>query len=350
MRITPLDLADDVACRRAYDAGVSAIVLDRPWISPASLAEALVDWRHPEPGIRQEMVVALGDGDDGLPLDAVAGTATLWLSDDDNTDKAWVEVRVHADHRRRGVGRALVEHLVARARAEGRVEVLADLAVPVTDRADLVGHPYVAFAQALGFEQVAVDVNRHLELPVADEALDALEERARPRWEGRYSLQTHVDGVPEELRQGLCDAMNRLATDAPSGDVDFEPESLTPAKYAHNLKVLREQGRHRLTTIAVEDATGVVAAYTDLVLPAEPNPVVWQWGTLVVAEHRGHALGTAVKVANLRRLQADHPARERVVTGNNDTNRWMIDVNEAMGFRVRELCPEVRRRLEPAGA
>lgn len=350
MRIEPLDLADDDTCRRAYDAGAAAIVLDRPWVSPSSFEEALVDWRRPEPGIRQELVVALGDGDDGIPRDAVAGMATLWLSDDDNADKAWVEARVHPDHRRHGVGRALVEHLVARARAEGRREVLAELAVPVTDRAALAAHPYVAFAAAVDFEQVAVDVNRQLDLPVAEDLLDALEERARPRWAGRYSLQTHVDGVPEHLRQGLCDAMNRLATDAPTGDVDFEPESLTPAKYAHHLQVLHDQGRRRLTTLAVEDATGVVAAYTDLVLPAEPNPVVWQWGTLVVAEHRGHALGTAVKVANLRRLQADHPARERVVTGNNDTNRWMIDVNEAMGFRVRELCPEVRRRLEPARA
>ncbi len=181
--------------------------------------------------------------------------------------------------------------------------------------------------------------------------LDALEERARPRWQGRYSLQTHVDGVPEELRQGLCDAMNRLATDAPTGDVDFEPESLTPAKYAHHLQVLRDQGRHQVTTLAsMRDATGVVARLHRPRPPRRAEPVVWQWGTLVVAEHRGHALGTAVKVANLRRLQADHPARRRVVTGNNDTNRWMIAVNEAMGFRVRELCPEVRRRLDPAGA
>lgn len=350
MRIEPLDLADDDACRRAYDAGVAAIVLDRPWVSPSSLAEALVEWRRPEPGTRQEIVVAVGDGADGLPDGVVAGTATLWLSDDDNTDKAWLEARVHPDHRRHGVGRALTEHLVERARVDGRVEVLADLAVPVTDHAMLARHPYVAFAAAVGFEQVAVDVNRRLDLPVAQEVLDRLEADARRRWEGRYSLQTHVDGVPQDLRQGLCDAMNRLATDAPTGDVDFEAESLTPAKYAEHLEVLRDQGRRRLTTLAVEDATGVVAAYTDLVLPAEPNPVVWQWGTLVVAEHRGHALGTAVKVANLRRLQADHPERERVVTGNNETNRWMIAVNEAMGFRVSELCPEVRRRLSPAGA
>ncbi len=203
----------------------------------------------------------------------------------------------------------------------GRAEVLAELVVPVTDPERLDGHPYVAFARPLGFERTGVEVNRHLDLPVEGALLDRLDARARPRWEGRYTLQTHEDGVPEELRQSLCDAMNRLATDAPTGDVDFEPESLTPEKYADHLQVLRDQGRRRITTLALDDATGAVAAYTDLVLPAEPNPMVWQWGTLVVAEHRGHALGTAVKVANLRRLQAEHPRRERVVTGNNDTNR-----------------------------
>ena len=40
------------------------------------------------------------------------------------------------------------------------------------------------------------------------------------------------------------------------------------------------------------------------------SPRAYQWGTLVRPEHRGHRLGLAVKVANLRQLQAG-PARPR---------------------------------------
>jgi hypothetical protein len=137
--------------------------------------------------------------------------------------------------------------------------------------------------------------------------------------------------------------MNQLAVDAPTGDIEFEAESLNPARYQEQLDVEREQKRVRLTTVAVDERSGEVVAYTDLVLPAGAPSVVWQWGTLVHRDHRGHRLGMAVKLENLRRLQADHPTRKRVTTGNDDTNSYMVSINEDLGFHVVELCPAYRR-------
>ena len=37
--------------------------------------------------------------------------------------------------------------------------------------------------------------------------------------------------------------MNQLAVDAPTGDIEFEEESLTPARYEEYLEVFRQQGR-----------------------------------------------------------------------------------------------------------
>ena len=53
----------------------------------------------------------------------------------------------------------------------------------------------------------------------------------------------------------------------------------------------------------------------------------------------------AVKIENLRRLQADHPSRKRVTTGNDDTNSYMVSINEELGFRIVELCPAYQRKL-----
>jgi len=53
----------------------------------------------------------------------------------------------------------------------------------------------------------------------------------------------------------------------------------------------------------------------------------------------------AVKVANLRVRNRDHPGRELVVTSNDETNRWMVDVNDALGFEMVELVPTMRRML-----
>lgn len=336
MQTRKLDVHDDAACSRAYDVLVAAKSLGRPWNRPPSLAESLVEWRHEDPSERMEMWEAVDE--DGL----VVGIATLWITLDDNVTKLWCEVDTAPEHRRRGAGAALVERIVSRAREEGRTELLGDLLVPPGEPE----HPYLLFAEAQGFRRTNTEIMRHLELPVAGELLERLETSARPRWEGDYRLETHLDGVPEPLQESLCAVMNLLGVDAPTGDVDFEPESLTPERYREYLQVFRDQGRERLTTVAVHEASGDVVAYSDLVLPAAPNPLVWQWGTFVDRDHRGHRLGTAVKVENLRRLQASHPERERVVTGNDETNSWMVDINLALGFEVKELCPAFRRMLD----
>ena len=72
--------------------------------------------------------------------------------------------------------------------------------------------------------------------------------------------------------------------------------------------------------------------YSELVRPRYDPGRAYQWGTLVRPEHRGHRLGIAVKVANLRLLQRERPDLGQVITWNAEVNSHMIGVNEAMGF------------------
>ena len=50
-------------------------------------------------------------------------------------------------------------------------------------------------------------------------------------------------------------------------------------------------------------------------------------------EHRGHRLGTLVKVANLYHARAERPELLVIDTCNADSNPYMVRINEAMGFR-----------------
>ena len=52
--------------------------------------------------------------------DRMVGTAVLWSFLLDNTEKAWADVNVDVPERRRGIGRALVEHVEQLVRADGR--------------------------------------------------------------------------------------------------------------------------------------------------------------------------------------------------------------------------------------
>ena len=334
--VSRLDVLDDTECAAAYAVIRASAELERPWDDSDAYEPTVAEWRFDDPTQRAEMW-AVRDGE------SVVGVGQVWLPLLDNVDKVWFQVHVHPAHRGRGAGSALVERVLERAREEGRREVLTEATVPAASTGD---HAYERFAATSGLALASTDKVRLLSLPAPSGRLAALAESARPRWADAYRLETHVDGLPDDLVAGYCHVSNQLGVDAPTGDVAFEAESLDPAVYHQYRELERQQGRTRLTTVAVEQRTGAVVAYTDLILPSGAPSHAWQWGTLVDRAHRGHRLGLAVKVANLQRLQADHPERTIVSTGNDETNGWMVGINEALGFEVVELCRIYHRVLD----
>lgn len=335
MDVELLDVTDDALCARAYEVIIASKGFERPWSESPSFEEMLVEWRHVDKAEPMEMWTAHDDGE-------LVGVATIWFPLQDNTWLSWFEVQVHPEHRRRGAGSALVERLVERAEQELRTTLVAEVLVP--EESD--DHPYRRFLEKHGFGLNNTEVMRHLDLPVEQALLDELADQARPRWQERYRIETFTGLVPEELQLSLCAVMNRLGVDAPTGEIDFEEESLTPERLREYAELEQAQGRHRFTTLAIHQESGEVVAYTDLIVPSGAPTIVWQHGTLVHPDHRGYRLGMAVKVENLRRLQADHPERKRVVTGNDGTNSWMLSINEQLGFRIVELCPAYQLRLD----
>ena len=101
-------------------------------------------------------------------------------------------------------------------------------------------------------------------------------------------------------------------------------------------------GRTRYSTLALKD--GVVVAQSDLGT-ATGDDEAHQWGTLVHPEHRGHRLGAALKVANLKTLIERQPEVARVVTTNAETNAWMVAINDRLGFRPVAMVPSFKRLL-----
>jgi GNAT superfamily N-acetyltransferase len=300
-----------------------------------TLAQYVEEARYAFPGERNETAIVVLDG-------RVVGTARIWFPDNDNLSLCWSEVRVDPARRGRGVGSALAEWLESRARANERSVHAIQLAVPVGERET---NPARLFAERRGYTVASHEVVRSLPLPVAPDVLDQLDAAARPAWETEYELTVYHQGVPDELRPSLCEAMNRLGLDAPTGDLELEEESLDPAGYQHFLDHERTLGRHRITTVAIHRGTGVVAAYTDLVLTTGSPELAFQWGTLVLPDHRGHRLGTGVKVANLRALAAHDPGRRAVITQNAEANPWMVSINEELGFQVIEESLDLKKDL-----
>ncbi len=272
--------------------------------------------------------------------------AAGWLSTPllDNPELAEMTVHVHPAHRRRGHGTTMLTHLESVARERGR-RVLTGLASwPYDAGTDGTGASGPGFAAARGWALALSEVQRELPLPVPAGLLERLAQDAAPAHEA-YTLRSWSGPVPDELLQGWAELSALLPTEAPMGDLELEPDEVRTGVVRERETTLERQGRTKYNTLAVDD-DGTAVAYTDLVTTVHEPGRAYQWGTLVHGDHRGHRLGVALKVANLRLLQDQAPDVNRVTTFNAEVNTHMVDVNEELGFVPVSRLGDFQKRLE----
>lgn len=276
----------------------------------------------------------LASAADGRPL----GSLRVNLPHRENTTTASFTLSVDPEHRRRGVGRALLDQAVAAAAAHGRTVLI----VQVEDAPDGDG-PGVSFLRANGFTPALHEVRRDLALPADEARLRELEERSGERAAG-YTLVRWRDAVPEEHLAGRAALAASISTDAPSGDLELEGEVWDGERVRAIEAQGRAMGRRTWATGAIAP-DGSLVAVTELAVDATDPEHLWQWDTVVLPAHRGHGLGALVKIDNLRTTTSAWPAARLVTTFNAASNVHMIRVNEAMGFQAVAAESQWQRRL-----
>lgn len=279
----------------------------------------------------------------GLRDGRVVCTGFLQMPLRDNLDRAEVGVHTVPDARRQGHAATMLAHVESAARERGRTILVGEAAWAHDQGPDGAGASGPAFAAATGYALAIGDVRRELRLPVAGGVLEALAAEVAP-YHRDVELRSFAGPVPEELVESWARLTSSLMTEAPTGDLDVEPESADPALVREGEALVERQGRRKYNTVAL-DSSGEVVAYTDLATTIHEPGRSYQWGTLVRRDARGHRLGLAVKVANLRLLQAERPDIEVVVTYNAEVNEHMVAVNERLGFVPVARLGEFQKKL-----
>lgn len=243
------------------------------------------------------------------------------------------------ERRRAGIGTSLLAQ-AARVAAEGdRSTILAEVLVPgAADREVPADHA----ARAWGFTLASRDQRRTLVLPLGDGVAQSVR-RSIGSHADSYDVVTWPGPVSDEYLQDRALIQQRMSTDTPLGDIDWQAEQWDGARFRRLEQSIAAMGRQSWTAGAVHTTTGRLAAATWLLAHPDHPHQAWQWDTLVLPEHRGHRLGLAVKLANLEYLQRERPTTRVVSTGNAADNAPMIAVNEALGFELSGHWREFQR-------
>jgi RimJ/RimL family protein N-acetyltransferase len=321
MRIVQGDPADQATTQAYYEVVQAAAEADDPLGPPWSLTRLRGWLRYQSEPAEVWAAVDEATGD-------TQGWYFLILPARENTDRAMLHFTVRPAARRRGAGTALLRHAAGRSAKAGR-SVLAGGAFE--------GSPGAAFAVAAGATPGLVEARRMQvlsKLPAG--TAGRLRERAAAAATG-YSLVSWAGRVPDEYLATYA-AVSNAMEDAPH-DEGEEPEVWDADRAREHADLRERQGRRIYTVAARHDATGELAAVTEV--EADPDNPGWghQLFTAVTRTHRGHRLGLLVKTAMLEQLAQAEPGMDRIVTGNAAVNQHMIAINEELGYEL----------LSPAG-
>ena len=245
-------------------------------------------------------------------------TSCHWLADGGSASlyvhgpaAAFLDLLVVPARRRRGLGSALLERVLERARQ-----------LDVTSlRGSYATQPGAAFAAHVG----AVAEDR-----VVRSVLDLrAEELPEPRVPEGFRLSTWLGRVPDEHLEAYVEARAAM-DDAPAPEGLQLPSETGAAVRASEASLARRDREMRLTVAM--DGDGRVGAFTELRV-SRGSTLGFTDDTGTVAARRGLGLARAVKLESLRRLRADHPELELVTTSNAEENAVMRHLNESIGFR-----------------
>lgn len=249
------------------------------------------------------------------------GRAQLAMDNTANVDAIEVDLDVHPEFRRQGVGTSLIREAMAVARIRGRTNAVAW---------GVQSDPASAFWAARGFGEAYVERSSLLQIAAVDWPLmQHWVDAAQPARDAGYRL-TFWPALPDD---GIDDVIALAVgmADAPLDDLAIDHATPSATSLQEWTRRWSDHGSERWSMI-IHAPDGRPAAITGVLIHATRPHIAWQRSTTTLAEHRNRGLGRWVKAAMMQRLHQELPELEMIDTENAESNRPMLNLNEEMGY------------------
>lgn len=258
--------------------------------------------------------------DDGTPV----ATAACWSDAAGDERLMRCDVFVRAPWRRQGIATHLFDLIATTTASEQR-----SLLTWSTFDTVPAGEPFSGRHGA----RVA-RINRESELRLGETDWSMIEQWADegPGRAHGYRIDM-VDGtMPPDLFEDAA-TFHHIMNTQPRDDLDIGDVLITADDVAQIEQALAESGRERWI-LFVRDPSGVCVGGTEVHYEPWTPTAIFQQNTGIDPAHRGQGLAKWAKAAMLLRIRDEHPAVERVITGNAFSNAPMLAINDALGFHV----------------
>jgi RimJ/RimL family protein N-acetyltransferase len=264
----------------------------------------------------------------------LVGLISAGLPEDENVEQAIVDVKVHPEHRRRGIGTTLLRTMLPTLAAERRTLVAGWGLIE--------GMSGASWAKHHGFRVVYRQVLQGLDVAAANPELWQVTPPAG------YRAVRWIGTAPAELLASYAEARSAIH-DMPSSDWSYRPPSWTPERIRRTEAELRERNVEQRVVAAVHEESGAAVGLTELEFYPHRPEFGYQQETAVLAAHRGHGLGRFIKAQMMTWVVEERPGTTHVWTTTADDNVHMRRVNEQIGYTPIRVMVNVELETDALG-
>ena len=256
------------------------------------------------------------------------------LPDQFHPDRYEMDLTVHPDHRRRGIGSALYDRLLAEMRERGAIALRGEVREEMPEAVAFVRHR--DFVEIERTWESRLDVTSFDPVPFAgaDERLTAAGVRIT-------TLEAERDRAPHALRD-VYDLQVACDRDVPS----VHPITAVPFEQfiAHEVEGPTALPDGYFLAVTGEGDETRYVGMSSLFASAGTPEVLNQGLTGVLPPYRGRGVAMALKLQTV--CYAQDQGKREIRTWNDTTNQPMLRINEAMGFARQPVWIGVEKTLD----